>query len=184
VIPVVVAVAVLAMMTGCPSNGAGNGGGGSDPETYSVGDTGPAGGIVFYDKGSYSDGWRYLEAAPSDQSAGIQWGGTSVGGTGTAIGTGAANTQAIVAALEEGDYAAKLCDDLEYGGYSDWFLPSRYELNAMYTQSGAIGGFASAYFWSSSEVTASDASFQHFGNGGRYDNNKNYELRVRAARAF
>ena len=27
---------------------------------------GPAGGYVFYDKGEYSDGWRYLEAAPAD----------------------------------------------------------------------------------------------------------------------
>lgn len=27
---------------------------------------GPAGGYVFYDKGEYSDGWRYLEAAPVD----------------------------------------------------------------------------------------------------------------------
>jgi hypothetical protein len=27
---------------------------------YQIGDIGPAGGIIFYDKGSYSDGWRYL----------------------------------------------------------------------------------------------------------------------------
>ena len=33
-------------------------------KTHTVGEAGPAGGIVFYDKGEYSDGWRYLEAAP------------------------------------------------------------------------------------------------------------------------
>ena len=38
-----------------------------------IGATGPAGGLVFYDKGAVSDGWRYLEAAPVDQSTGIQW---------------------------------------------------------------------------------------------------------------
>ena len=35
-------------------------------DDYKVGDEGPAGGIIFYDKGEYSDGWRYLEAAPAD----------------------------------------------------------------------------------------------------------------------
>ena len=32
---------------------------------YKIGDVGPAGGYIFFDKGYYSDGWRYLEAAPS-----------------------------------------------------------------------------------------------------------------------
>ena len=93
----------------------------------SIGDTGPAGGIVFYDKGSYSDGWRYLEAAPSGYESYGKWGGygTSVDGTSKGIGTGKANTEAIVKKLGSGDYAAKFCYDLELGGYDDWFLPSQ-----------------------------------------------------------
>lgn len=33
---------------------------------YKIGDTGPAGGIIFYDKRNKDGGWRYLEAAPAD----------------------------------------------------------------------------------------------------------------------
>ena len=157
---------------------------------YSVGDTGPAGGIVFYDKGSYSDGWRYLEAAPaSTEWEGEPWGGygTEVGAAaqGTAIGTGAANTQAIVA--EYGDtepYAAKLAADLDHGGYDDWFLPSRDELAQMYLQRGVIGGFASAYYWSSSESDLFFAWVQNFGSGSWFQDDKDDAYRVRAARAF
>jgi len=38
---------------------------------YALGDIGPAGGFIFYENPNYlADGWRYLEAAPFDQSAG------------------------------------------------------------------------------------------------------------------
>ena len=36
-------------------------------KTYVVGDIGPAGGMIFYVKGSITNGWQYLEVAPSDQ---------------------------------------------------------------------------------------------------------------------
>ena len=164
-----------------------------------VGGPGPAGGIVFYDKGSYSDGWQYLEAAPVETEwESKPWGGwgTEVGvdAQGTAIGTGAANTQAIV--VEYGDeepyasrddYAARLASDLAYGGYDDWFLPSTDELNEMYTnlQVEGIGGFASAYYWSSSESNANDAPVQlFFDDGIQLDNFKYNDARVRVARAF
>ena len=156
--------------------------------TYAVGDTGPAGGLIFYDKGSYSDGWRYLEAAPSDQSTGIQWyNGNHVvtGATGTAIGTGQANTTAIVAIQWAGSYAAQLCNDLIVGGYNDWFLPSKDELNKLYINRDAIGGFAVAYYWSSSEGNANVAWLQGFGSGNQYFYySKMYAYRVRAVRAF
>ena len=157
--------------------------------TYTVGDTGgPAGGLIFYDKGSYSDGWRYLEAAPSDQSTGIQWyNGNYVvtGATGTAIGTGQANTTAIVTMQGAGSYAAQLCNNLTEGGYDDWFLPSKDELNKLYINRVGVGGFADCDYWSSSEYNAFNAWYQNFGTmATRVYYNKNYNLRVRAVRAF
>ena len=42
---------------------------------YVPGDIGPAGGLIFYVNANYAtDGWRYLEAAPFDQSLGAKWG--------------------------------------------------------------------------------------------------------------
>jgi hypothetical protein len=156
---------------------------------YSIGDTGPAGGLIFYDKGSYSSGWRYLEAAPSDQSTDIQWdngSSTTTGASGTAIGTGAANTTAIVASQGAGSYAAKLCDDLVLGGYSDWFLPSKDELNQMYVnlKQQSRGGIASTGYWSSSEYNSFIACYQNFDVGHQGTYFKYYSNSVRAARAF
>ena len=69
---------------------------------YSVGDTGPAGGLIFYvNPNDAADGWRYLEAAPVDQSLGAKWGcfRTPIAGArGTAVGTGRQNTADILAA--------------------------------------------------------------------------------------
>lgn len=162
-----------------------------------VGDRGPAGGIIFYDKGNTSDGWRYLEAAPSHIEVSGDythvWGGrgTRVGNTGTAIGTGAGNTDAIIAEYgasdpynNTGNYAARLADRYEYGGYDDWFLPSKDELNEMYQKKEEIGGFASNYYWSSSEYGSYDAWTQIFYNGNQNYDGKGHGLRVRAARAF
>ncbi|GAB1456947.1 hypothetical protein MASR2M48_22550 [Spirochaetota bacterium] len=110
---------------------------------YALRDTRLAGGLIFYDKGSYSDGWRYLEVAPvSTELTGIQWGksGTLINATAEAIGTGKNNTELILAVLNaapaDSDRAAQLCDALthEHDGttYSDWFLPSKLELNAIW----------------------------------------------------
>ena len=100
-------------------------------------DTGPAGGLIFYDKGSYSDSWRYLEAAPSDQTsqAWIAGGATQTtlnGNTLTAIGTGQANSDFIIAQTDHTGSAAQVCLDYVDGIYSDWFLPSQDELAKIY----------------------------------------------------
>jgi len=156
---------------------------------YKVGDTGPSGGIIFYDKGKATDGWRFLEAAPSDQSAGIQWyNGNYIDiKTGTAIGTGRANTQAITTAQGTGYYAAALCDNLVIGDYDDWFLPSKDELNLMYTilkKKATLGDVGDVWFWSSSQLNGGIAWRQGFSSGRQYDNRKDYKFAVRACRAF
>jgi len=172
--------------------------------SYAIGDTGPAGGVIFYD--DEADGTddiaeaRYLEAAPSDIDVSGDythvWGGfgTAVGSSaqGTAIGTGAANTAAIVAAYgardphnDTGDYAARLADQYAYGGYTDWFLPSQDELDLMYQSKGVIGNFASGWYWSSSEDGADTAWSQDFGTGSQHASNEgDTSDRVRAVRAF
>lgn len=161
---------------------------------FAIGDTGPAGGIIFYDKGSYSDDWRFLEAAPSDQGTGVQWyNGTSMMiGTLIGYGTGLSNTMAISAAQGSGAYAARLCFDLELGGYDDWFLPSKDEINFMALQRTAIGGFLTDYYWSSSEMvgtpaeTTARAYVQYFSNAGTYTQAayKYSPWNVRAIRSF
>jgi hypothetical protein len=164
------------------------------PLTYTIGDTGPAGGWIFYDKGISSDGWRYLEAAPaSTEWTDKQWGsyGTLIGGTGTDIGAGKSNTNIIVTWLNshsETDRAAQLCDALLYGSYYDWFLPSKDELNQMYENLKVygVGGFADDTYCSSSEYDAYHAWSQWFWDGDGFQGSYAEYLpnRVRAVRAF
>jgi hypothetical protein len=159
---------------------------------YALRDTGPAGGLIFHDKGYYSEGWRYMEAAPSDHSSFIKWYNgsfTTTGATDTAIGTGSANTEAIVTSQGAGSYAAQLCDDLTIGIYGDWFLPSKDELNQMYLNLHlyGVGGFSTVrHYWSSSEEEADayDAWAQSFNTGNGYYGGKDHDFSVRAARDF
>jgi len=160
---------------------------------YSLRDIGPAGGYIFYDKEYYSDGWRYLEAAPiSTEWTRKKWSWYGfIGGTGTGIGTGQSNTTIIVKWLNDNseiDRAAQLCDALVYGGYSDWFLPSRDELNLIYTNLKVfgVGGFAGdVSYWSSSEDDADAAWGHNFYNGSQSTYYKALQdSSVRAVRAF
>jgi hypothetical protein len=190
----VLAAFVLGMgFFGCDSGDEGGNGGGD--QTYAVGDTGPAGGIIFYDKGATSDGWRYLEAAPADLGT-AQWGakGVLVGGTAPGIGKGKRNTELIaakLATLGESGKAAQLCVAYRGGGKSDWFLPSRYELDLMYTDLKVVGlgGFSDNpgndnIYWSSTEYGEQTAWDQAFGYGSQNKGAKNYNGLVRAVRQF
>ena len=167
--------------------------------TYNIGDQGPAGGFVFYDKGVVSNGWRYMEVAPNDIGP-AQWGtyGTVINGTSTAVGTGRTNTQRIVSMLDQNreDGAAMLCTSLNINGFTDWFLPSKDELNLMYVnlKANGLGRFSNRWYWSSSQSNSysnNDAWVQNFSDGSQADagwNNvpspKNSANPIRAIRQF
>jgi len=83
--------------------------------------------------------------------------------------------------------AIKVCDELELNGYSDWRLPNREELNALYTNLKLknLGGLENASYWSSTEFNTYYAYRQNF-ETGKTDRhgNKGKEQFVRAVRGF
>lgn len=151
---------------------------------YMVGDVGPAGGLVFYDKGSYSDGWRYLEAAPSDQSMGADGGRSEGGVTGSAIGLGKVNTYYLLS-LRIVPEGASLCSRLASGGFDDWFLPSLDELNLMFRNLhlNGLGNFGLYWYWSSTEPNISPLYAINF-KSGEQASYQGITCHVRAVRSF
>ena len=136
-----------------------------------------------------------LIAATSDQSTAIQWcnncafnNGPSIGATGAAIGTGLTNTNTIIASQgpTSTSYAAGLARAYAGGGYTDWYLPSKEELNKLYLNKTLIGGFQTVY-WSSTEEASYQYSYafgQQFYNGQHASYNKWAAYYVRAIRSF
>ena len=158
---------------------------------YSIGDTGPAGGIVF---DVTDDGLHGLEAAPEDASTSIEWGcyGTDVADVDNIkteatpdSNSGADNTSLIVAACGEETAAVAAFNHIWPDGTSGGFLPNKEELNLLSVQKAVVGGFPSDYYWSSSEYTSVGAWSQYFVFDSPYHVNKNDKSNgVRAIRAF
>ncbi len=150
------------------------------------------GGIIAYilqpgDQGYIKGEIHGLIAAPSDQGS-ATWGcyGDTIGGTGTKIGTGAANTAKIVAGCLMESIAGKICNDLVLNDYSDWFLPAADELSQVYKnlKINGFGDFTDDNYWSSSEYLSGYALIQSFKYGIQTSYTKNYSARVIAVRAF
>jgi len=171
---------------------------------YKIGDTGPAGGLIFYIANSYTQddygSWKYLEAAPEDLSSGIQWTtndylntaipAAPLGTTETTVGRGRANNNRIVIQVNDlnknSQYAAGLINSYSKNGYSDWGLPSKDELGYMYTNLRAkgLGGFDDQNYWSSSEGVTGKAWYQYFTTGQQIEISKSSQYRVRPVRGF
>jgi hypothetical protein len=149
------------------------------------------GGVIAYilqpgDPGYIAGEFHGLISAPGDQGTGMQWGcyGTTIGTTSKLLGSGQANTTAIVTGCSDAGIAARICDDLVLNGYSDWYLPSADELNKLYLNKDLIGGFGSFIYWSSSEQSPTKAWYQNFNDGAKNNNQKSNLEHVRAVRSF
>jgi hypothetical protein len=161
------------------------------------------GGIVSYiyqpgDIGYVAGQTHGIIVAPADLGN-IMWGcvGTWLGGTSSSIGSGLANTNAIVAGCSQTGIAARSCKNLNLNGYTDWFLPSINELQAIYNNRGLINNGLTAnggspittawFYWSSTET----ANYSHyawifyFADGSTWGfGGKEETFYVRAVRAF
>ena len=200
-----------------------------------VGDTGPGGGKVFYAPGgtftetgaACGSSCRYLEAAPVDWNSGgspdpiLKWGGGNgtagqcsardiPGATDTAVGSGKANTDAIMVACPSTDpldvqsapavLAASTYEPTVNGVVvNGWFLPSIDELNELDISSVGELETSLSYplYWSSSQANYLylNGLYQIVGLGvggggsnggglGAYFGAKTVAWSVRAVRAF
>jgi hypothetical protein len=158
--------------------------------SYFVGQS-ALGGIIAYILQSGDSGYNPsvqhgLVVTSSDVTSSAIWGcgGTFItGADGTALGTGNQNTIDIMAGCSISGIAARLCGDLTQGGYSDWYLPSKDELNKLFINRVAIG-IPNSIYWSSSEFNQYSAWYQIFSSGNASFNSKDVTLWVRAIRSF
>jgi hypothetical protein len=144
------------------------------------------GGIVFY---VYDNGQHGLIAATADLSTGVVWTTDTFQSAVTnsvrdGVNGGITNTERIIMQASEGIYAAQLCDNYQGGNYADWYLPSNFELNLLYLQKAAVGGFADGLYWSSTEYKNNYAWAQDISQGTASPNPKPGTHHVRAIRAF
>jgi hypothetical protein len=107
--------------------------------------------------------------------------------TSTRLGEGKANTDKILEKYPAEKYpytAAAVARAYRGGGFDDWYLPSKSELNKLYYVKSAVGGFSGSDYWSSTESSAVDAWYQYFYRGGQGGSDEGVALCVRAVRAF
>lgn len=142
-------------------------------------------GIVFYIDGT---GLHGLVAEVYPGSLAYVWyNGNYILTNASSLTDGSLNTTTIINAQGSTPgffYAAKECRYFGLGGYTDWFLPSKDQLNKLYLQKAAVPGLENNVFWSSTELDSQQAWTQSFGNGAQSTASKNVVNLVRPIRAF
>ena len=164
------------------------------PTTPAIGSSYGGGKVAYIlvdgDPGYDANYIKGLIAQDADISRGTDWGcdGTDIT-TSSILGTGNANTIAIMDGCPTAGIAARLCGDSSEGGYSDWYLPSLDELSQLYINRVAIGGFDLGTFgnayWSSTQADTNNAQTVEFNLGAINAFGKSFNLPfVRAIRSF
>ena len=126
--------------------------------TYSIGSNSSLGGYVFY---VTPDGKHGLVAATQDQTANSTW----------------FNAKNQISNPANHNTAGKK--------FTDWRLPTKYEIDLMFTQKANIGGFdTSRFYWSSTETSSTNAYNVYFNNGSQYNAPKTNTVYTRAVRSF
>ncbi|MGG9962862.1 DUF1566 domain-containing protein [Ferruginibacter sp. SUN106] len=179
-----IVVLFLSATAGCKKNSK------DTPIVHAIGDSFQGGRVAYIlqsgDVGFDANIQHGIIIATTDQSTTVTWGPNSVSliGTETSVGSGNDNTNKIVSAFGAGNYAARLCYDLGLNGYTDWYLPSKDELNKLYLNKAAIGGFANYRYWASSEDAISTAWREDMALGLVAANSRPGLYYVRAVRSF
>jgi hypothetical protein len=148
------------------------------------------GGIIFYLDSAKVHGLISSQFDLNNRYNAVVWSCLGIlTGTNSAIGTGQANTTAIVNAnnCTGLGFAARNCDLLVYGGYSDWYLPSLEELFQLYYRKSILTGFSTFsgdVYWSSTEVNATQVYGLNFSTGYYFNTAKTVHALVRPIRSF
>lgn len=151
---------------------------------YQIGETGPAGGFIFYDKGSKSDGWRYLEAAVEDLKGNtininqaVSFSPECITSilTNDGFGEGLKSTELLNSNCTGEFNVAKIALNYKYNNYDDWYLPTIKEFNEFITKliilkpnslGTGIGSFASnTMYFVSTTYKRSVAPFDYVTTG-------------------
>jgi len=163
----------------------------SGATVYTIGQSALGGKIAYIlqpgDPGYDANVQKGLVCTTGNISTSSAWGcsGTLIAGAdGTAIGTGNQNTIDIMAGCSTAGIAARLAGDLVQGGYDDWYLPSKDELNKLSLNQAAIGGFTATLYWSSTENGSGSAWSQNVVTGQAFSFAKSTGVYVRAVRSF
>jgi len=159
---------------------------------YSLGSTGPGGGIVFYDASEVQKWGQFLEFAPemwgqSTTSFIFSWcddenADLDMPGTQDAIGTGYANS--LIIANRSSESAAAKCLDFRGGGLSDWFLPSEDELLELWRKHNDLFEDYGRAYWTSTQSEVDGVAWAVDKDGGRKGFRKGAENIVWPIRAF